>query len=251
MSEASSARTTREGRCRWATAAQRKSLQGNLVHRALRRGNRIKVEKCNKTSWAKLWGRSVGHKAPGLFQSRLSLLAKASGGGSHEIIPTRTTFLSSRCLCGTRKKKLLSERRHTCGCEFIPIGMDADRDEFSAFLALHCQEGLLNEGKAKSSWRTWGVDILLHVASSVGRGSRVGGEDLCLPRAGKTHHDQTVSEGAMLPKRMVRANRQSRSQRSSNSGRKAPGTVSPGGKRTVETPVPSLGGELSPLGTLV
>lgn len=145
-------------------AAQRKAMQGALVHRVLAVGNQVRTENVNKRAWAKLWGRSVGHKAPGAFEARLKVLAKASGGSLEEI-PTRTTFLSSRCLCGMRKKKPLSERRHICGCEFVPEGTFVDRDEFSAFLALHCREGLLDEQAARESWAAWGADRLLRSSS--------------------------------------------------------------------------------------
>ena len=148
-----------------ALAAQRKALQGHLAHQILALGNRVVTEKVNKRSWAKLWGRSVGHKAPGMLEARLKVLAEASGG-SFEAVPTRTTYLSSRCLCGLRRKKPLSERRHTCGCPFIPEGTEVDRDEFSAFLALHVREGLLDEQAARESWRAWGADCLPGPSSS-------------------------------------------------------------------------------------
>ena len=146
-------------------AAHRKSIQGKLVNDLLAlAGNRVITEQVNVRSWAKLWGRSVGHKAPGLFQSAYGRKAEASGG-TFEMVSTRATYLSSRCLCGKRTKKLLNERKHFCGCEFIPEGMHADRDEFSAFLALHCQGGTLDEGSARASWLSWGADCLLRLSS--------------------------------------------------------------------------------------
>ena len=107
----------------------------------------------------------MGHKAPGVFEARVKVLAEASNG-SFEAVETRTTYLSSRCLCGKRVKKALSKRTHTCGCAFIPEGMHADRDELSAFLALHCQGGLLDEAAARASWSAWGADFLLRLLSS-------------------------------------------------------------------------------------
>ena len=146
-------------------AAHRKSLQGKLVNDLLAlAGNQVITEQVNVRSWAKLYGRSVGHKAPGLFQSAYGRKAEASGG-SMEMVSTYKTYLSSRCLCGKRKKKLRDERKHTCGCEFIPEGMHADRDEFSAFLAFHCQGGTLDEGSARQSWLSWGADCLLRLSS--------------------------------------------------------------------------------------
>jgi hypothetical protein len=224
-----------------AMAGHRKSLQGTLVHRVLARGNRLKSEKCNKRAWAKNWGRSVGHKAPGMFQARLGVLAEASGGSTDKI-STRTSCLSSRCLCGLRRKKPLKEREHTCGCAYVPEGMQADRDEFSAFLALFCQEGVLDEGAAREAWRAWRVDILLHASSREGCGSRSGG-------ASSSHRVQTANEGALLPKRKAETARRSRSQRRDRSGRKAPGAVLPGGERVAKIPVPA-GGAHAPPGTL-
>ncbi len=146
-------------------AAHRKSIQGKLVNDLLAlAGNQVITEQVNVRSWAKLWGRSVGHKAPGLFQSAYARKAEGSGG-TFEMVSTRATYLSSRCLCGKRTKKLMSERKHLCGCEFIPEGMHADRDEFSAFLALHCHGGTLDEGSARASWRSWGADCLLRLSS--------------------------------------------------------------------------------------
>jgi putative transposase len=130
-----------------ALAAHRKSLQGELAHKVLAHGNRVHVEKVDKRAWSKLWGRSVGHKAPGMFQARVKILAEASGGFQDEV-PTQTTCLSSRCLCGKRRKKALRERHHECGCACIPPGTWVDRDEFSAFLAVHCRKGLLDEQEA-------------------------------------------------------------------------------------------------------
>jgi len=147
-------------------AAQRKSLQGQVVNAVLTVGNRISTEKVDKRCWAKLWGRSVGHKAPGLFEASLGRKA-ISSGGSFDLFSTWTTFLSSRCLCGKREKKSLNNRKHQCGCAYVPVGTFVDRDEFSAFLALFSQEGLLDERKARESWTAWGVDILLHASTSI------------------------------------------------------------------------------------
>jgi hypothetical protein len=205
-----------------ALAAHRKSLQGALAHKVLAHGNRVRVEKVNKRAWAKLWGRSVGHKAPGMFQARVKALAEASGGFQEEV-STRVTYLSSRCLCGRRRKKALSERRHECGCACVPTGTWVDRDEFSAFLALHCREGLLDEQEAREAWNSWGVDILLHVSSGLQQAAS--GEAWPFPRGGEP--------------------RQSGSQRIGSSVREASGWS--GGERRAEADV--LKGALAPPGT--
>lgn len=149
-----------------ALAAHRKSLQGQVVNEVLTIGNRVRTEKVNKQAWAKLWGRSVGHKAPGLFQASLERKVLATAG-TFEEVPTWSTYLSSRCLCGKRAKKNLSNRKHECGCAFVPPGTFVDRDEFSAFLVLFCQEGLLDERAAMEAWAAWGVDTLLCALSDV------------------------------------------------------------------------------------
>lgn len=205
-----------------ALAAQRRALQGEVVHQVLALGNQVVTEKVNKRSWAKLWGRSVGHKAPGAFEARVKLLAEASSG-SFEAVETRTTCLSSRCLCGKRVKKALSKRTHTCGCAFIPEGMHADRDEFSAFLALHCQGGLLDEQAARASWSAWGVDILLRASSSL----------------------KQAANGEAWPPLRGRGPRRSGSQRSDSSAREAQGL--PSGERGAE--VALFHGAKAPPGT--
>jgi len=176
-----------------AMAAQRKSLQGELAHQILALGNQVVTEKVDKRSWAKLWGRSVGHKAPGMLEARLKVLAEASGG-SLEQVSTRETYLSSRCLCGLRRKKPLSERKHICGCTFVPEGTEVDRDEFSAFLAMHCQGGLLDEEAARESWRAWGADCLLRPLSSVKEAAN--GEALPPLRAREARRSGSVAQEA-------------------------------------------------------
>ena len=146
-------------------AAQRKSLQGELAHQVLSSGNQVITEKVSKSAWARRYGRSVGHKAPGFFEARVATLALASGG-SFEPVSTYSTFLSSRCLCGERKKKTLRERKHFCGCEFVPEGTNVDRDEFSAFLAIFSQGSLLGIERARSAWKLWGADCLLRPVPS-------------------------------------------------------------------------------------
>jgi hypothetical protein len=146
-------------------AAQRKCQQSALAHKILAIAGNLIVEKTDKTEWAKDYGRSIGHKAPGMFESRLGLLANAGGGGL-ELVCTHATYLSSRCLCGKRRKKMIEERKHTCGCFWFPEGTWADRDEFSAFLALYASGSRLDVDKARKNWAEWGADCLLLPASN-------------------------------------------------------------------------------------
>lgn len=85
------------------------------------------IEDCNLTNWARLWGKSLHAFAPGMVTAELSTLS-AHLGGSFTKVSTTATALSSHCLCGQRKKKDLSERRHVCAT----CGFTGDRDLVSA-----------------------------------------------------------------------------------------------------------------------
>ncbi|HEY9599993.1 MAG TPA: transposase [Allocoleopsis sp.] len=114
-------------------AAHRKSLHGQLVNDILRTGNVIKLEKLSYKAFQKLFGKSVGKRAPGMFVSHLKSKAERAGGQVIEI-PTYNTKLSQTCQCGRVNKKKLSERVHRCEC-----GVVAQRDLYSAFLAKHIE----------------------------------------------------------------------------------------------------------------
>ncbi len=111
--------------------AHRKSLQGELVNTVLSVGKYINIEKLSYKAFQKMFGRSVGKRAPGTFVSRLKQKAENASGYVNEF-PTRNTKLSQRCVCGAIKKKPLKERIHSCPC-----GVNQQRDLFSAYLALH------------------------------------------------------------------------------------------------------------------
>jgi transposase len=113
--------------------AHRKSLHGELVNVILRTGNVFKLEKLSYRAFQKLYGSSVGKRAPGMFVSHLKSKAERAGGQVIEI-PTYSTKLSQTCQCGRVKKKTLKERVHQCEC-----GITAQRDLYSAFLAKHIE----------------------------------------------------------------------------------------------------------------
>jgi transposase len=113
--------------------AHRKSLHGELVNDILRAGDVFKLEKLSYKAFQKLYGKSVGKRAPGMFVSHLISKAERAGGQVVEI-PTYSTKLSQTCQCGRVKKKSLSERIHHCEC-----GIVAQRDLYSAFLAKHIE----------------------------------------------------------------------------------------------------------------
>jgi transposase len=114
-------------------AAHRKSLHGEMVNDILRSADVIKLEKLSYKAFQKLYGKSVGKCAPGMFVSHLRSKAERAGGRVVEI-PTYSTRLSQTCQCGRVKKKRLSERIHRCEC-----GIVAQRDLYSAFLAKHIE----------------------------------------------------------------------------------------------------------------
>jgi len=110
-----------------------KSLHGELVNTILRTGDTIKLEKLSYKAFQKLFGKSVGKRAPGMFVSHLTSKAERAGGRVVQI-PTHSTKLSQTCQCGRVAKKKLSERVHRCEC-----GVVAQRDLYSAFLAKHTE----------------------------------------------------------------------------------------------------------------
>jgi transposase len=114
-------------------AAQRKSLHGEMVNNILRTGDTIKLEKLSYKAFQKLFGKSVGKRAPGMFVSHLKRKAESANAKVVEI-PTHSTKLSQTCQCGRVCKKKLSERVHQCEC-----GVVAQRDLYSALLAKHIE----------------------------------------------------------------------------------------------------------------
>ena len=140
-------------------AAHRKSLHGELANEVLRRGCVIRSEKVSYKAWQKMFGRSIGKRAPAMFMAILRRKAESAGGGIKDI-STYKTALSQSCFCGApRKKKKLSERIHRCDC-----GVVAQRDLFSAYLARHVSNNKLDVGKALASWNQ-GAEALLQAAS--------------------------------------------------------------------------------------
>lgn len=114
-------------------AAHRKSLHGELVNSILRQGNVFKQELLSYKAFQKLYGKSVGRRAPGMFVTYLK--RKAENAGAHVVeFPTYNTKLSQTCQCGRVKKKKLSQRVHECEC-----GIVAQRDLYSAFLAKYIE----------------------------------------------------------------------------------------------------------------
>lgn len=109
--------------------AHRQSLQNQLVHEVFSLGNVVKLEQLSYKAFQRMYGKSVGRRAPGLFVERLRRIAETAASATVFEFPTGKTKLSQRCLCGRIHKKPLSMRVHRCEC-----GTVAQRDLFSAFL---------------------------------------------------------------------------------------------------------------------
>ncbi|WP_420909785.1 zinc ribbon domain-containing protein [Acidiferrobacter thiooxydans] len=109
-----------------------------------------------------MFGRSVRDRAPGEFMSHLRRKAERAGGAVITF-STQTTRLSQSCHCGAVVKKPLSLRWHDCAC-----GVHAQRDVYSAYLALHVREDAgrwrLDTESAREGWCA--VEPLLEKAVS-------------------------------------------------------------------------------------
>jgi transposase len=140
-------------------AAYRKTLHGELANTVLSLGNQVKLEKLSYKALQKMYGKSVGFRAPGMFVAMLRRKAESAGGSVSEL-PTGTLRLSQTCHCGHRQKKHLSDRWHEC-----PLcGTTAQRDLYSAYLAYHVNENTLDSELATASWP--GAESLLIQAMS-------------------------------------------------------------------------------------
>ena len=130
-------------------AAHRKSLHGNLVNRTLKLGKNILAEKVSVKGWQKLFGKSIGFKAPASFQSELKRKAE-NASGSVLLFSTRKTALSQTRLCGHKQKKPLSQRVHNC----LECGLKMQRDILSAYLSRYVDPTteLLSIELARNGW---------------------------------------------------------------------------------------------------
>lgn len=126
-------------------AGYRKTLHGKLANEVYAMGNEIHLEKISYRAWQKMFGRSVGNKAPGMFVDMLHRKAESAGG---KVIETPLKLaLSQICHCGNKKKKGLNVRWHNCPC-----GAIAQRDLYSAFLARFANETTFDTVQAQKSW---------------------------------------------------------------------------------------------------
>jgi putative transposase len=129
------------------------------VNLVLSMGDVIQLETISYKAWQKNCGRSIGRRAPGLFVEHLPRKAASASAEVHEL-PTQQLCLSQVCHgCGQKVKKPLSQRQHKCDC-----GIVAQRDLYSAFLAMCVENNTLDVDRAKAAWS--GVETLLRVAFS-------------------------------------------------------------------------------------
>jgi len=137
----------------------RRRLHETLANKIIRLGNIIKTEKLSFKAFQKLYGKSIGFRAPSLFLQLLSNKAE-NAGGYVEKINTRSTCLSQVCHnCSKKEKKSLSMRWHKCEC-----GIVAQRDLYSAFLARFVTDNKLDISECKKHWP--GANLLLEQAMS-------------------------------------------------------------------------------------
>jgi hypothetical protein len=119
-----------------------------MVNSILKKGDIFKLEKLSYKAFQKLYGRSVGKRAPGMFVSHLKRKAENAGGKVVEF-PTYSTKLSQTCQCGRVEKKSLKHRVHKCEC-----GVHAQRDLYSAFLAKYIdpETNVLQVNQVLDAW---------------------------------------------------------------------------------------------------
>ena len=118
-----------------------------MINRIVRDSCKVSTEKLSYKAFQKLYGKSIGVRAPASFENRLSDRITLLGG-EFQSINTYHTRLSQTCICGAIKKKALSERMHTCP----DCGTTMQRDLFSAFLALSVEDDRLNIQRAKDRY---------------------------------------------------------------------------------------------------
>ena len=139
-------------------AAHRKSLHGKLAHDIVRLGNQVQIEKTSFKGWQKLYGKSVGLRAPGMLIDHLRRTVAKTGGTLIEV-PTYQTKLSQYCHgCQTYTKKPLSERWHACACGIGPV----QRDLYSACLLAYLDAKELIPSIAHEAWE--GAELRLRAA---------------------------------------------------------------------------------------
>ena len=149
-------------------AAYRKSLHGRDINQIIAIGTRVKTEDVSYKGWQKLFGKSIGMRAPSMFINRLKIKAEHAGGYLFEF-PTYTTKLSQTChICEEAVKKPLNQRWHEC------CGIRMQRDLYSGFLSkcVDLEKNALDIAKAKTLWQ--GLEPVLSEAISRAKQTAIG-----------------------------------------------------------------------------
>lgn len=136
--------------CKWQKSKQAQHTQNQLqeLHRRatahritnhrriantlLNHANDIRVEKVHYKNWAKTYPKATATHGAGTLATIIAHKAE-SASIPYEEFSTITTALSQTCVCGTRKKKTLSQRTHHC----TTCGLTTHRDTLSAYLGTH------------------------------------------------------------------------------------------------------------------
>ena len=140
-------------------AAVHNTSQGTLANEILRMGKIVKTEKLSYKGMQKLFGSSIGKRAPSTLIAKLRYKAENAGDELYEF-STYKTALSQKCICGNKQKKPLKQRWHKC----LACNIEVQRDLFSANLARYATNNSLDISQAQSAWA--GVDTLLEQAIS-------------------------------------------------------------------------------------
>jgi hypothetical protein len=149
-------------------AAHRKSLHGRDINEIIAMGARIQTENVSYKAWKKMFGKSIGLRAPSMFMSNLKIKAENAGGYMIEF-QTQTTKLSQTChICEGAHKKPLTQRWHAC------CGIEMQRDLYSEFLAkcVDIETSSLDIARAKLLWQ--GMEPLLSEAISRAKQTAIG-----------------------------------------------------------------------------
>jgi hypothetical protein len=114
----------------------------NVVAKAIvAQGDDIRIEQNSYGAFQRArYGKRMQSTRPGALALRLRQLADVTELDSR-------LGLSQQCICGRRRRKPLSQRVHRCEC-----GAVADRDLWSAFLARHVVDGVLDLGSARTAY---------------------------------------------------------------------------------------------------
>lgn len=130
-------------------AATRKRSHGALLNCLLTKARGWKDDGVSVKSLQRNYGKSVGKRAPGLLMKELKRKAEKAGGKSAVIDSRNLKTSQYDHSTDSFAKKKLSERWHWFG----DGRGKAQRDVYSAFLALHCEGNRHNPVMLEAAWQ--------------------------------------------------------------------------------------------------